>query len=107
MRRAAFEEVEYFLRVIYALLVFQAGGLLFHAAGIVRDGQCYLFFGHSGSGKTTVARLSSTDLVLNDDLVVLIPRQISSGSPMPPRFTIQPRLNPLVHMLPRSKPCLD
>lgn len=69
----AFEEVEYFLRVIYALLVFQAGGLLFHAAGIVRDGQCYLFFGHSGSGKTTVARLSSTDLVLNDDLVVLFP----------------------------------
>lgn len=70
---AGFEEVEYVLRVVYALLVFRAGGILFHAAGIVRDGICYLFFGHSGSGKTTVARLSAEDLVLNDDLVVLMP----------------------------------
>ena len=68
------EGVEYFLRVAYALLAFRAGGLLFHAAGIVRDGRAYLFFGHSGSGKTTVARLSPEDLVLNDDLVLLMPR---------------------------------
>jgi len=65
------EDVEYFLRVAYALLAFQAGGLLFHAAGIVRGRWAYLFFGHSGSGKTTVARLSSDAQVLNDDLVLL------------------------------------
>jgi hypothetical protein len=32
-----------------------------------------LFFGHSGSGKTTVARVSRDDIVLNDDLLLLIP----------------------------------
>lgn len=69
----ALEEVEYFLRIVYALLVFRAGGLLFHAAGIVRRDRGYLFFGYSGSGKTTVARLSPHDRVLNDDLVVLLP----------------------------------
>jgi hypothetical protein len=65
--------VDYFLRVIYALLAFRAGGLMFHAAGIVRNGRAYLFFGHSGSGKTTISRLSKDALVLNDDLVLLLP----------------------------------
>ncbi len=68
------EDVDYLLRVAYALLALRAGGLLFHAAGIVRRGRGYLFFGHSGSGKTTVARLSLGDLVLNDDLVLLMPK---------------------------------
>lgn len=65
--------IEYFVRSAYALLLFAAGGLLFHAAGIVRGSRAYLFFGHSGSGKTTVARLSRDGLVLNDDLVALLP----------------------------------
>lgn len=67
------EETEYWLRVVYALLMFRAGGLLFHAAGIVRGGRAFLFCGRSGSGKTTVARLSPHDIVLNDDLVALMP----------------------------------
>ena len=66
-------EIEYFVRSAFALLLFAAGGLLFHAAGIKRNGQAYLFFGHSGSGKTTVARLSPGAQVLNDDLVALLP----------------------------------
>jgi len=65
--------VEYFLRVMYAALAFEAGGLLFHAAGIARNNRGYCFFGYSGSGKTTVSRLSAGDVVLNDDLVVLLP----------------------------------
>jgi hypothetical protein len=69
----AVEGVDYFLRLVYALLVFQAGGFLFHAAGVVHRGAALLFFGHSGSGKTTICRLSSGDLVLNDDLLVLLP----------------------------------
>jgi len=64
-------DVEYFLRVCIALLAFEHGALLFHAAGLVRRGRGYLFFGHSGSGKTTVARLSPHAEVLNDDLVLL------------------------------------
>jgi hypothetical protein len=67
------EDADYFVRTIYALRLFEAGGLLFHAAGLVRRECGYLFFGQSGSGKTTVARLSRDALVLNDDLVALLP----------------------------------
>ncbi|MBI5303648.1 MAG: hypothetical protein HY868_16045 [Chloroflexi bacterium] len=66
-------DVENFLRVLYAHLCLRAGGLLLHAAGVVRDQAGYVFFGESGSGKTTTARLS-LDLgcaVLSDDLVIL------------------------------------
>jgi hypothetical protein len=73
------DEVEYYLRVACALLAFQSGGLLFHAAGIVRDGRAHVFFGHSGSGKTTVARLSSDAIVLNDDLLLLMPAESGNG----------------------------
>lgn len=66
-------DIDYALRVVYALLAVRAGGLLFHGAGIVRCGQTFLFFGHSGSGKTTVSRLSPDDTILNDDLVLLLP----------------------------------
>lgn len=68
-------ELEYFLRVIYALLVFEAGGLLFHAAGIIHERCAYLFFGPSGTGKTTVARSVEENRVMNDDLVVLLPAE--------------------------------
>lgn len=68
------EQVDYYLRLAVALLVYQAGGLLFHAAAVVRRGRGFAFFGYSGSGKSTVARLSSGDVVLNDDLVLLLPR---------------------------------
>jgi len=60
--------------VAYALLVFEVGGLMFHTAGIVRKGKAHLFFGHSGSGKTTVSRVSDTDTILNDDLLILLPQ---------------------------------
>jgi hypothetical protein len=67
------EDIDYFLRIASALLAFEAGGLLFHAAGIVHHAAGYAFFGHSGAGKTTVARFSTSDTVLNDDLVILLP----------------------------------
>ncbi len=66
------EQVEYFLRAACAVVAFETGGLLLHAAGVVHRGRAYLFFGHSGSGKTTVARFARPgDLLLNDDLVIL------------------------------------
>jgi hypothetical protein len=67
------EDLDYAVRVAYALLAFQAGGVMLHAAGIVRNGRAYLFIGHSGSGKTTISRLSNQDTVLNDDLVIVLP----------------------------------
>ncbi len=70
----SFEPIDYVVRAALALLAFEAGGLLFHAAGLARRGRGYAFFGHSGSGKTTVARASKEAVVLNDDLVVLLPQ---------------------------------
>ena len=67
------QDCDAFLRLACALLAERAGGLLFHAAGVVRQGRAYLFFGPSGSGKTTAARLSRGCRVLNDDLLVLLP----------------------------------
>lgn len=67
------ESVDYFLRVVIALLIFEAQGIMVHGAGILHEGFGYLFFGHSGSGKTTLSRSSVDDVVLNDDLVVLMP----------------------------------
>jgi hypothetical protein len=67
------EDVDYFLRVVSALLIFQNGGLMLHAAGILSGDRVYVFFGHSGSGKTTIARHSREDDLLNDDLLVLRP----------------------------------
>lgn len=68
-----FEITDYFLRVALAAAVFRSGGLLLHAAGIVYQDRAYVFFGRSGSGKTTVSRLSAGRSVLNDDLIVLMP----------------------------------
>jgi hypothetical protein len=66
-------EVDLFLRIMVAVLALRRGGILMHTAGVVRDGRAYLFFGHSGSGKTTASRLSAPRQVLNDDLVLLLP----------------------------------
>jgi hypothetical protein len=68
------EAVDYFLRVVYALLIFEASGIMMHGAGILHKGKGYLFFGQSGSGKTTVSKASVDDIVLNDDLVVILPQ---------------------------------
>ena len=66
-------DLAYFARSAFALHAFDRGALIFHAAGIVHEGVAYAFFGHSGSGKTTVARLSKGKPVLNDDLLFIGP----------------------------------
>lgn len=64
-------DVENFLRVLYAHLCLRAGGLLLHSAGVVSDGEGFVFFGPSGSGKSTVSRLSLDKIILSDDLIIL------------------------------------
>ncbi|MDD5116633.1 MAG: hypothetical protein PHW98_06195 [Candidatus Omnitrophica bacterium] len=46
-------------------------GALFHACGIVEKGKAYLFLGHSGYGKSTMARLwkKSGCVVFHDDFI--------------------------------------
>jgi len=78
------EGVEYFIRIVYALLADHAGGMLLHAAGLLVDGEVYLFTGLSGSGKSTVVALSPHAVALNDDLIILRPngqRWIAYGTP--------------------------
>lgn len=65
--------IEYFLRLIYAITIFTSGGLLLHSAGIIRNERAFIFFGHSGSGKTTISQISKNEVVLSDDLVILLP----------------------------------
>lgn len=68
---APLADVEYFLRILTALLAYNDDGLLIHGSALLVAGQVYLFIGQSGSGKTTVASLSSHAIALSDDLVVV------------------------------------
>jgi hypothetical protein len=72
---AFYPNLEYFLRILCALLAYRNGGLLMHAAGLLVDGQVHLFIGHSGSGKSTVVALSPHALALGDDLILLRPEE--------------------------------
>lgn len=49
-------------------------GMIFHAAGVIYQGEGYLFTGHGGVGKSTTARLWQDQpkvLVVNDDKVII------------------------------------
>ncbi len=76
-RRATIElaptaDIENFLRVVYAWLCLQHDSLLLHAAGVVKDGQGFVFFGPSGAGKSTTAGLSAdVATILSDDIVII------------------------------------
>lgn len=94
--------VENLLRVAVAWLAVTRGGLLLHAASIVRDGAAWLFFGPSGSGKSTLASRSRRGRVVSDDLTLLLPAPdgtmdcvgspfrgtYSGGEPVTGRFTV-------------------
>ena len=67
------QNLEHFLKLLFAYVALYRGGLLFHSAGILADRGVYLFTGESGSGKSTVVSLSPHMQALNDDLVVLAP----------------------------------
>lgn len=49
------------------------GGIMLHAAGVVRDGAGYAFVGASEAGKSTLAGLCRDHEVLNDEIVLIGP----------------------------------
>jgi len=71
--------IESFWRILYSLALVEAHGLVVHAASLVRDRRAYLFSGRSGSGKTTVARLSTDATLLSDELSIV---RMTDGSPV-------------------------
>lgn len=67
--------VENVLRLVVAHALLEQGGALFHGACVVDGGTATLFPGVSGSGKTTISRLSAAEgrTVLSDDIVGVLP----------------------------------
>jgi hypothetical protein len=64
------------------------GASVFHAAGVAIDGRAYVFAGHSGDGKTTLARLLEGEGVelLSDERIVIRSAGdaiIAHGTPWP------------------------
>ncbi|MCI0396973.1 MAG: hypothetical protein L0332_31405 [Chloroflexi bacterium] len=90
-------QVENFLRVLYAWLCLKNQALLLHAAGVIRDGQGYVFFGPSGAGKTTTSRLAARAAhVVSDDLVIIRAGEEGCtlyGVPFRGEFSDAPRAN--------------
>jgi hypothetical protein len=61
------------LRALLTVLLPRHNALLFHGAATVSEGQGFLFFGPSGAGKTTIARLSNDagKRILADELAAV------------------------------------
>lgn len=60
------------LRVFLTMYLLEIEGVMFHGASVVgSDGEARLFFGVSGAGKTTTARLSAPRQVLSDELTIV------------------------------------
>jgi hypothetical protein len=66
--------VENFVRVAVAWMAAESGGALVHAAGAVRDGRAYLFYGESGAGKSTLSECNRRARIVSDDLSLVLPR---------------------------------
>lgn len=46
-------------------------GVLIHSSGVVHNNMAYMFIGHSGSGKSTVVRLSEPRVALSDEAILV------------------------------------
>jgi len=66
------------LRIVHSLVLAGQGGLLVHAASVVRNGRAFVFAGTSGSGKTTLSRLAPPDVKLLTDEISYL-RQDGGG----------------------------
>ncbi len=95
---------ENFLRIISSYAAVRMGGLLLHSAGVVVNEQAYLFLGHSGAGKTTIARkaLMSGAEILSDDGNLLLPEESGGFSAGPVPFAGELGQVPQQH--PRKRP---
>ncbi|HEX3128354.1 MAG TPA: hypothetical protein VH394_13575, partial [Thermoanaerobaculia bacterium] len=68
---------ENFCRILVAYRLHELGGAIIHGAGLIIDGEGFLFAGRSGAGKSTVSRMAQERgiTVLSDDLNALLPQE--------------------------------
>jgi hypothetical protein len=80
--RAEFlEAFENFFRTVVAYRLLERGGAVIHSAGVVDRDRAFIFYGHSGAGKTTLARRcqQAGRKVLSDDINALY---LEAGAPV-------------------------
>ena len=63
--------LENYLRVFFSHYLFRKGGFLLHASTVGYKNKAFVFTGPSGTGKSTIARISKDKMVLTDDLVAI------------------------------------
>ena len=49
----------------------RGASVLLHSSGVIHQGKGYVFTGLSGAGKSTIARLSRNDMVVNDEICLI------------------------------------
>lgn len=87
--------LENFLRVAGQLLLMRRDAFLLHSAGVLEGERCYLFFGHSGAGKSTATALSEPRRALSDDMVLIDlsgPRVMAHAVPFYGLFPLKERV---------------
>ncbi len=82
------EALQAFVRGCLQYRLLGSGGTLLHAAGVVWEGDGFVFSGHTRSGKTTLSRDFPAACILGDDLVAVRKRREGFalfGTPWPGR----------------------
>ncbi|NHN29405.1 hypothetical protein [Paenibacillus agricola] len=59
------------LNLYSSFVIYHEWGLLLHASSLEEGNQAYAFAGRSGTGKSTVAKLSQPRLVLSDEVTII------------------------------------
>ena len=60
-----------FLRMLFSILLIDKDGFLLHSCAVKKNGKCYLFFGPTASGKSTIAKQFKSSDVFSDDVIVI------------------------------------
>jgi len=68
------------MRAWFFHVLLSRGGILLHAAGVIRSGRALVFCGPTGSGKTTLARLAGSQPLLSDESIAITRRSATRGS---------------------------
>ena len=68
LKYTGYRSLNNYLRIVYSLILLKENGFLVHAASLIRNGSGFLFPGKSGTGKTTITRLSTDSTPLSDEV---------------------------------------